>query len=289
MTLILFFVLTFAFPNDSSKEGETLTTTVSLSSLTTYSVDRYVETIAYGNYYYICFVQELAKNDQVDWSFKGSNSKVGIIALAMDNAEMFKFKQAFQYNASELSSGAYSEDYGTFTIPYTDQWCLVFWNKDPAQQSTTVTIELEIEKVYPNRAPTVQIISPEWQETVRGTYLIRWSANDPDGDALTFTVRYSRFNPNGERSWTLLASNLTVTSCGWDTSDVPGWPTGYVIEVEASDGVHTTKVESDQFHIIIEQPPAAEGGGIPSFGTIGTLGVILVLLGWGKRWRKMRG
>lgn len=136
-----------------------------------------------------------------------------------------------------------------------------------------------------NTAPTVQVIRPNGGERVRGTYEVRWEANDPDGDALTFTISYS---PNGGQTWTQIASGVTGTSYQWDTSAVQVGA-NYLIKVEASDGTFTADDRSDAPFIIEREPETeTEGVFIPSFGIIEAIGAIGVLVGLGWR-RKKRG
>ncbi|MFX0062997.1 MAG: CARDB domain-containing protein, partial [Candidatus Hermodarchaeota archaeon] len=88
-------------------------------------------------------------------------------------------------------------------------------------------------------APLVTVTSPNGGETLSGTVTITWTAADPDGDSLTFTVYYW----DGS-TWVELANGLTTTSYDWDTTTVPDG-SNYEIRVRASDGIFTAGDESD--------------------------------------------
>ena len=46
-----------------------------------------------------------------------------------------------------LSPGVYYQDSGDFYVPYKDTWYIVFLNKDSDQETTTVSITVNIEEV----------------------------------------------------------------------------------------------------------------------------------------------
>jgi len=101
-----------------------------------------------------------------------------------------------------------------------------------------------------NIAPVVYVIQPNGGEWINGTYEIQWSANDPNGDALTFTISFS---PNGGDTWTQLATGVTESSYPWDTTTVVNG-TNYLIQVEASDGTYTELDVSDKLFEIANEP-----------------------------------
>jgi len=89
--------------------------------------------------------------------------------------------------------------------------------------------------------PTVRVESPNGGEILTGTTTVSWSAEDEDGDRLSFTVLYS---PDGGATWNALATGLTASSYVWDVS---GLPPGnqYRVRVMATDGFNTGEDVSD--------------------------------------------
>ncbi|MFQ6126630.1 MAG: winged helix-turn-helix transcriptional regulator [Candidatus Heimdallarchaeota archaeon] len=101
-----------------------------------------------------------------------------------------------------------------------------------------------------NTAPVVYVIQPNGGDWVNGTYEIQWSATDPNGDALTFTISYS---PNGGDTWTQLDTGVSEPSYPWDTTTVMNG-TSYLIRVEAYDGTYTGMDVSDTPFEIANEP-----------------------------------
>ncbi|MFX1254099.1 MAG: Ig-like domain-containing protein, partial [Promethearchaeota archaeon] len=143
-----------------------------------------------------------------------------------------------------LASGLTTTSYGwdTTTVPDGSAYKIRVVASDG-----TLTGEDESDAVFtidnPN-PPTVTVTYPDGGETLSGTVTITWTASDPDGDTLTFTVYYW----DGS-NWVELASGLTTTSYGWDTTTVPDG-SAYKIRVVASDGTLTAEDESDDFFTI---------------------------------------
>ena len=138
-----------------------------------------------------------------------------------------------------------------------------------------------------NTVPTVLVIQPNGGERVHGMFEIQWSANDPDGDILTFTISYS---PNEGQMWTQIASEVTGTSYQWDTSGVQ-MGENYLIKIEASDGRLTAEDRSD-YKFTVEREALTEKSSktffVPSFRVVEALGALLVLLGLDKRRRRRK-
>jgi hypothetical protein len=90
--------------------------------------------------------------------------------------------------------------------------------------------------------PTVTIVRPNGGETASGnTILVSWTADDPDGDLLSYSVQYS---DDDGATWTLLASDVFTTGVWVNTQNMPASTHGR-IRVLASDGIHTTADVSD--------------------------------------------
>jgi hypothetical protein len=84
------------------------------------------------------------------------------------------------------------------------------------------------------------LIYPIGSESVYGTVLIRWQASlDSWGGPVTYAVHYSA---NGGSDWTEIYSDLTTTSCSWNTAGLSGG-SNYVVKVVASCG-HEASVEA---------------------------------------------
>lgn len=92
-----------------------------------------------------------------------------------------------------------------------------------------------------NRAPTVEVITPNGGEVLNGTRTIEWNADDFDNDPLSFDVFYS---DNNGSDWTLLVNDLVLPEFAWNTT-LHDDGSGYMIRVVASDGLATGSDESD--------------------------------------------
>lgn len=96
-----------------------------------------------------------------------------------------------------------------------------------------------------NRAPEVTAEKPKPGDTVRGTYEISWSAEDPEDDELTFEVYYA---PAGSDEWTRVEV-AEESETGEPTADGEGGATG---ENGEADGEEPANGES--------AAPGGEGG-----------------------------
>ncbi|MHA2139995.1 MAG: hypothetical protein ACXADF_01335 [Candidatus Thorarchaeota archaeon] len=129
-----------------------------------------------------------------------------------------------------------------------------------------------------NRAPMVEVLSPNGGETLSGEVQISWSAMDYDSDTLQFIVFYSA---NGGSSWTAIADGLTATTLGWDTTMVADGDQ-YLIRVVAHDEMAEGADTSDAvFSIdnpeVTTTPTTPTDGGLPL--DIGTMIIIIAAIG----------
>jgi hypothetical protein len=99
--------------------------------------------------------------------------------------------------------------------------------------------------------PQVTVTYPNGGETLSGIQTIVWSADDTDGDPLTFDVLYSRDDGN---HWTALAVGLNKSSYSWNTDKVAG-SSEALIRVVANDGVNTGEDYSDLPFSVAQKPP----------------------------------
>ncbi len=102
--------------------------------------------------------------------------------------------------------------------------------------------------------PIISITSPTSGSTIGDRMNVSWSANDADGDALLFTLRYS--NDNGA-TWRVLGSPISDNSLSVNmTEGLPGG-TQALLQVVASDGVHSSSATVGPFVVQRHAPVAA--------------------------------
>jgi len=103
--------------------------------------------------------------------------------------------------------------------------------------------------------PIVNLTYPNGGEVVTEDPInVNWTADDPDGDPLFFSLQYSR---DDGVSWEMLAQNLTDTSVDLTASSVGSAAQGR-FRVWASDGIHTTTDESDASFTVPNRLPEIE-------------------------------
>jgi len=89
--------------------------------------------------------------------------------------------------------------------------------------------------------PTITLLAPNGGEQITASTTIRWSAEDGDGDKLTFAILVSADDGS---TWETLASRLDQTQFTWE---VAGFPPGnrYRVKVVGTDGFNTARDSSD--------------------------------------------
>jgi hypothetical protein len=103
-------------------------------------------------------------------------------------------------------------------------------------------------------SPTVTVQYPNGGEDLSGDEVtLEWSADDADGDSLSYTVKYSR---NGGSTWKALATSWPRDTLTVDASALGGTSDG-LIRVQASDGFNTAQDESDGTFGTSNVPPSA--------------------------------
>ncbi len=110
-----------------------------------------------------------------------------------------------------------------------------------------------------NRAPTVEVVTPNGGEVINGTITIEWDAVDYDSDPMTFDVFYS---DNNGSDWTILANDLAVLEFAWNTT-LHDDGTGYMIRVSVSDGELAGQDNSDNPFELDNFEETTTGPGLP--------------------------
>ncbi len=105
-----------------------------------------------------------------------------------------------------------------------------------------------------SHAPTVIVTYPNGGEALIGsTATIRWSANDPDSDPLSYVVQYSS---DGGATWKTLAIDWPSTTYDLDLTAIVGTTHG-LVRVLASDGFYTAQDQSDATFTVNRHLPQA--------------------------------
>jgi len=100
-----------------------------------------------------------------------------------------------------------------------------------------------------SHTPTVSIIYPQGGETLHGEAQIKWTAEDADGNDLSYTIFYSA---DDGQTWRVVASDWTTSTMTLDANSLPGSDRAR-LRVLVSDGVNTGQADSAVFRI----PPNA--------------------------------
>ena len=101
-------------------------------------------------------------------------------------------------------------------------------------------------------APTVQILSPNGGEVLEEeTVRVEWTAEDPDGDPLTFSLYYS---PDDGAHWESLAMDLTNTVFEVGRAWLQGTAAG-LFRITAGDGFNSASDASNAPFVVADNPP----------------------------------
>lgn len=101
--------------------------------------------------------------------------------------------------------------------------------------------------------PTVRNVSPTSATSLNSEYVITWTANDLDGDRLTYIVEYNPDVTNAQSEWFVLEYDIETTLWNEDFSLLPGGPRAK-IRVTATDGVLSATAESAEFTVPVKAP-----------------------------------
>jgi hypothetical protein len=133
--------------------------------------------------------------------------------------------------------------YFSFQIPYPQGGAKLVLKHDEAAILDTITASAN--------APTVSILEPNGGEHWSGVQTIRWSANDPDGDQLHYTILYT---PDDGNRWYPVAANLEGTTFNVDMSTLPGGDLARM-RVIATDGFNNGFDVSAATFSVTDNPP----------------------------------
>lgn len=117
------------------------------------------------------------------------------------------------------------------------------FNFSLAAPVSTITIRLKygttvLHELAPGfETPRINLVSPsELKGQISSRTLdLKWTANDPDGDVISYMVRYSS---DGGRTWNIVGINLPRPALALDLSQLGATERG-LIQILASDGVNT--------------------------------------------------
>jgi hypothetical protein len=118
-------------------------------------------------------------------------------------------------------------------------------------------------------APVVTIQSPNGGESIGDPAMVTWTANDADGDPLTFALLYSS---DGGTSWIAVGTDLTGTSADVPLTGLAGGGNA-LFRIIASDGFLTGQDDSDGVFTVPNTRPVVRilsprDGGAYGIGTI---------------------
>ena len=150
------------------------------------------------------------------------------------------------------------------------------WPEGTARVQLMFGAQLLDEQAASAHPPVVKVISPNGGESWSGARTVTWSASDLDGDALDFTVLYSR---DGGATWMPLTNGLAATSFALDSGALAGG-SQCLVKVRASDGFYTAEDDSDAFFTIPLRSPRATIS-LPAEGAVYTATDEPTLIGQG--------
>ena len=214
-------------------------------------------------------------NQDIEFSIKLTNIGLGTISTGT----IYTIGDAFSYKSQTFTSwdqsvqNTFSFIYGTSGLSAGIRTIVIVL---VAEDTTPLLVRFEVQ--VGNRVPVGELDSID--PILSGTEQISWTASDPDGDDLTYTVYLVL--PDGSRD--ILDSGITKTSYYFDTTAYPD-DGGYKIIVEISDGTDSVELESSFFAIQNEVETSdtgpVDGGpqiGAPGFELIFSLLALSLIL-----------
>jgi hypothetical protein len=171
------------------------------------------------------------------------------------------------------SYSVHDDDAGTSETVYPDSTPFVFKVEIPPETHSIEIVNVSTGAVAASRvassaAPSVNIDYPNGGEHIQlgSECVVRWTASDPDSADLRYMVAYSS---DGGEMWVPIASNITESSCVWNTSGIdPG--NDYLVKVMALDGFNMGEDVSNSTVAVVDSVPPTTT--VHLTGTTGTDG-----------------
>lgn len=126
----------------------------------------------------------------------------------------------------------------SFYLPLPARTAKIVLKKDGAEIAS---------RIFSKNPPTIRLTSPSAGESIAGVTTIRWTASDPDGDALTYNVLYS---PNGQEQ-IVVEANLKETAYQWDSRLVPQSASASLTMI-ANDGINEGRATSGNLVVSVD-------------------------------------
>jgi len=139
-------------------------------------------------------------------------------------------------------------DHGTTVL-----WYIKVWDFEGSFSNRTDPHGNPYQYTVINRAPTILITTPNGNEGFEDTVRIEWSALDPDGDDLTFTISYNLANTG----WRLIETSVTGNFYDWDISDIEFYDT-VLVKVTVDDEFGGTAADESDYVFTIGKPEPVE-------------------------------
>ncbi len=128
-----------------------------------------------------------------------------------------------------------------------------------------------------NRAPIVNLIRPDGDESWSGSHDIRWDASDPDGDSVTIDIVYSLDGGQNGRVISRGEANDGIYS--WNTANYSDGA-DYRVKIVASDGDLTGEDKSYNFTVDNSPPAWTQTTGLQAAVAISSTSGVDVMLSW---------
>jgi hypothetical protein len=128
----------------------------------------------------------------------------------------------------------YDRAFISSTIPWSNNVTLV----ELQDKDGNVVASRAVSKNPPAVQFTAPVASDVWE--FGNTYKLKWSASDPDGDSLNFSLAIS----TDKATWTPVAIDIASNEYEFDTKSVQ--PGDYYFRVRATDGVLSTNDTMEQ-------------------------------------------
>jgi len=129
---------------------------------------------------------------------------------------------------------------------------IVPWDPLTTRIEITATGSVVISLTVSPSPPTITALLPNGGESFTDTLPISWTASDPDGDDLFYTVLYSA-DDGGH--WQTLASGVETTTLEIDISLLPGSDGQSLVKVIASDGLNYALRQSEAGFSVPDRAP----------------------------------